>query len=286
MSKLTIMKGLPASGKTTKAKEIIKEAGNTVRINKDLLRTMLHFDKFTHRNEKLTQQASLALTLSFLTSNVNVIVDDTNLNLDVVAEYQKIAKTAKAKMEYFEMNVPLEALIIRDEMREKKVGFDVIINMAVRYGLHEIPGPIVICDLDGTLCDLNHRLHHVKGEKKDWKSFFKELHKDTPNPKVAEMLQTADREGKTVVFVSGRPEEYKEQTLKWLYKHHFNFFHTIIMRRSGDSRDDDIVKEDILNTYFPDKSKIELVIDDRPRVIRMWERNGLKVIDVGSGVEF
>jgi tRNA uridine 5-carbamoylmethylation protein Kti12 len=50
------MKGLPACGKSTKAEEIIRNAGNTVRINKDLLRTMLHFDKFTHVNEEHTRR--------------------------------------------------------------------------------------------------------------------------------------------------------------------------------------------------------------------------------------
>jgi hypothetical protein len=57
------------------------------------------------------------------------------------------------------------------------------------------------------------------------------------------------------------------------------------MREDGDHRPDDEVKEDILNTHF-DKGRIELVIDDRPRVIRMWQRHGLKVLDVGDGVEF
>lgn len=57
MAKLTIMRGLPASGKSTKAKELLS-VGNTVRINKDLLRTMLHFDTFTGRNEGMTRDAA------------------------------------------------------------------------------------------------------------------------------------------------------------------------------------------------------------------------------------
>ena len=42
MSKMVIMQGLPASGKSTRAEEIERSMGNAVRINKDLLRTMLH----------------------------------------------------------------------------------------------------------------------------------------------------------------------------------------------------------------------------------------------------
>jgi hypothetical protein len=58
------------------------------------------------------------------------------------------------------------------------------------------------------------------------------------------------------------------------------------MRRADDMRDDTIVKKQMLDTYFPDTSKIEAVIDDRPPVIRMWRENGLNVIDVGKGIEF
>src|SRR4051812_38724625 len=79
MAKLIIMQGLPASGKSTKAKELL-EHGNTVRLNKDLLRTMLHFDKFTGRNEGLTQDAALFLADNFLEKDINVIIDDTNFN--------------------------------------------------------------------------------------------------------------------------------------------------------------------------------------------------------------
>jgi hypothetical protein len=46
------------------------------------------------------------------------------------------------------------------------------------------------------------------------------------------------------------------------------------------------VKNQMLDTYFPDKNVIRAVIDDRPSVIRMWRENGLDVIDVGKGIEF
>ena len=34
------------------------------------------------------------------------------------------------------------------------------------------------------------------------------------------------------------------------------------------------------------KENIFMVFDDRPSVIRMWRENGVKVVDVGDGVEF
>ena len=60
------------------------------------------------------------------------------------------------------------------------------------------------------------------------------------------------------------------------------------MRAGGDYRHDDIVKQEILNSilgWIP-KEQIEYVVDDRPRVIRMWRANGLLCHDVGPGTEF
>lgn len=291
MSKLIIMKGLPASGKSTKAKELIADYGNTVRINKDLLRTMLHFDKFNGKNESVTNEASKELARAFLIAEMNVIVDDTNLNPKVIQGWRSLAESLNedgthVKLEYVDMTgVDIDECILRDYEREKSVGKDVIINMALRTGLYNMPTS-VICDLDGTLCNIDHRLHYVKGERKDWKGFYSGIADDTVNEKVLEEIKTLSAEGHHIVFVSGRPEDYKQVTLDWLKKHGINFFTTLIMRKSGDSRPDDEVKREILSAYFKDKKSIIKVIDDRPRVIRMWREEGLEVMDVGHGVEF
>lgn len=287
MAKLTIMLGLPASGKSTYAKSLLEKAGKTVRINKDLLCTMLHFDKFTGKNKAITHETAQALALGFLKKGTSVIVDDTNLNPKTVQSWKTLAKMANAKIEYGDMtHIPLAECIVRDSTREKKVGKDVIVNMALRTGMYELKGPIVICDLDGTLCDTSKRQRFLEGPKKDWKSFFEDIPNDEPRAHVRRALIQAFNGGATIVYVSGRPEKYKQQTLAWLKKHCLNFHATIIMRRDGDNRPDTEVKQDILDTYFPDKEDIACVIDDRPNVIRMWKSNGLIVVDVGDGKEF
>jgi hypothetical protein len=52
------------------------------------------------------------------------------------------------------------------------------------------------------------------------------------------------------------------------------------MRRGGDHRPDDMVKEEIL-ALLP-KERIVKVIDDRPRVIAMWKKHGLDVMEVNQ----
>src|ERR1700722_16079343 len=46
----------------------------------------------------------------------------------------------------------------------------------------------IICDLDGTLCNIDHRLHWVRNEKKNWPMFFAGIKNDTLNQWCADIL--------------------------------------------------------------------------------------------------
>lgn len=291
MSKMTIMQGLPASGKSTRALEIIRKEGNTVRINKDLIRTMLHFDKFNFTNEDLTRKAARMLTKSFLEDGVNVIIDDTNLNEGTLQSWKDLAKECNAKIKYEDIDTDWATCVFRDTHREKRVGREVIMNMAFASGRYPRPEkPLVLCDLDGTLCDIRHRLHFVKnlpeGAKADWKGFFAGIPDDTVNPEVQKMLIDYYNKGHNIVLVSARPDAYRQATEEWLTKHMLTFPVALFMRRDGDHRVDTEVKKGMYESLFEHKYPIEVVIDDRPSVIRMWRELGLNVIDVGGGVEF
>jgi len=287
---MTIMRGLIASGKTTKCLELLSH-GNTVRINKDSLRTMLHGDKFTGRNEGLTRDASRELAKMYLQKGTNVIIDDTNLNDSTLRSWKDLAKDLNVKIETVDMtDVSVETCIQRDSEREKPIGSTVIKNMAIRAGLVVFErDSIVLCDIDGTISDPTSRLHYVnkpEGEKKDWKAFFSEMSNDPVREDVRDKLLRYQTEGKTIIFMTARPEDYKEVTLKWLSDNNLNFAYTLLMRRSGDKRPDTDVKKDLFNYYFPDKSVVHAVLDDRPSIIRGWREMGLPVIDCGKGIEF
>lgn len=290
MSKLIILKGLPACGKSTRAEQILREDGNTIRLNKDLAREMLHMGKFTGRNESLTRDAVRALAEMYLKKKINVIVDDTNLNPGTMQSWKDLAKDT-AKVEVIDMtDVPVEVCVMRDSERTKSVGGTVIKNMALRYGLKSFSaGSVVLCDIDGTIADTTHRLHYVnppEGEKKDWKGFFSEMANDIVRLDVQKILVDLYNQGFTIIFLSARPDSYKDVTLKWLADKNLSFAYTLIMRQSHDKRPDTEVKADMLNLHFPDKGVIHTIIDDRPSVIRMWKEMGLNVIDVGAGIEF
>ena len=296
MAKLTINIGLPASGKSTESEAKMTREGNTVRINKDLLRTMLHFDKFNYKNEGHTRDASRVLATHFLSKGINVIIDDTNLNPGTRQSWVELAKQFEAKIEYIDMtNVPIDECIRRDTLRENSVGKSVIQKMAMQHLGYLSGESIVICDLDGTLCDIKHRLHFVNGEKKDWKSFFQHMMGDKLRIDVFEKLHEAltgmsPIQTSRLIFVSARPESYRGMTLEWLTKSLsgtglLERCEALIMREDGDSRPDTQVKSDIYDKYLK-QLRIIKVFDDRPSVIRMWREKGLEVEDVGDGIEF
>ena len=151
---------------------------------------------------------------------------------------------------------------------------------------------IIVCDLDGTLCNIDHRLHFVQvaqGERKDWDSFFNGVPNDTVNKPVLEVL---DRFRLTlndfqIVFCSGRPERCRTDTVEWLKKYYFTecegkLHYELYMRQDGDFRRDDIVKQEILDKYI-DKDRVLFVLDDRDQVVDMWRRNGLTCFQVAEG---
>ncbi|VVB50661.1 L-seryl-tRNA(Sec) kinase [uncultured archaeon] len=288
------MYGLPGSGKSTLAAKMCRENGHLVRVNKDLLREMLLCNHWVPKKEKTIGRTALELVRYLLKEGHDVIVDETSLNPIHEQNYRRIADEYKASYELIKMDTPVSVCVHRDAERikrgERGVGRDVILNMAFQYNIFRSPNTCVVFDMDGTLADCSPRRHFVRnlnGDpnwKKDWKSFFDHIMDDTPRPTVVAELMKAREEGHDVIIVSARPEDRRKVTEDWLMKHSIPH-DRIIMRRSGDSRDDTIVKQEIIDTYM-DKSKIVRWFDDRPSVIRQVRTNGIQVIDVGQGEEF
>lgn len=284
-----MMKGLPASGKSTRAEEIVRGGGSFIRVNRDLLRTMLHFDKWSGYNEGITVNVEKAIVLNALTNGMSVVVDDTNLNPGNEEMWKQIALSVDAKFEVEPINTNVGECLTRDALRAKPVGRHVIMKMAMEYKLLQHPDKaFVVCDLDGTIANIDHRLKFAKGDEKDWDTFFSLVPYDSLRTEVFEMLKDYASKGFEIVFVSARPERCRKDTEKWLYENGMGvpFYTNLFMRQDHDKRDDVLVKGDMFDKYFKDKYKIETVIDDRPKVIRMWQERGVPVIDVGAGIEF
>lgn len=149
----------------------------------------------------------------------------------------------------------------------------------------------IICDIDGTIADLSHRLHHINpppGQRKNWVAFHDGVGGDAPHSDMLTILWLLTQwklgwHSRRVVYVSGRMSRTRDDTRQWLDKHGFppGDLH---MRDDGDFRSDDVVKEEILDTQLcltPDD--VLCVLDDRDRVVSMWRRRGFRCMQVAPG---
>lgn len=140
---------------------------------------------------------------------------------------------------------------------------------------------VYVFDLDGTICNTSHRKQYVQTKPKNWDAWNAGLVLDKPNVQVVNVLHGLFRSAFGILLVSGRSEDYRQETLDWLKKHNV-VFDQLYMRKSKDHRADDIIKGEIADTIMK-TNKILGVFDDRKRVVDMWIERGVFVFDVGQG---
>lgn len=158
----------------------------------------------------------------------------------------------------------------------------------------------IIFDIDGTLADLSHRLHYIKDGNRDWPSFLMEVHKDKPIEEVVLMYKVleeyrankAKRYGNTPVHlpyallvVSARDGEVFAPTVKWLKDVAGIVPDKLYMRARGDTRQDSVVKQEILERIKLDGYEPFIVFDDRQRVVDMWRANGIRTFQVAPNFD-
>jgi hypothetical protein len=89
--------------------------------------------------------------------------------------------------------------------------------------------------------------------------------------------------GHHIVFCSGRTDDGREATERWLERHVAVPYEALFMRVTGDSRKDSIVKKEIFEREIRHRWRITGVFDDRAQVVRMWRALGLTVFQVADG---
>lgn len=291
MKKVLILKGLPASGKSTFARKLLDEnKGAWKRLNKDEIRLMLDNSHHTTENEKFVEKVRDMMMIEALKAGKHVVIDDTNLSDRPVERItQVVQKYAKdngdqVKIEIKQMETTLEESLERDEKRDKKVGRNVIMNMYKQHILKDERGPhylsqdetlppAILCDLDGTLAIIHNR------------SPFEALkvENDLLNKPIAEIVKQYYELGVKIIFMSGREELARKPTLNWLKFHNIPF-HELYMRNTGDSRKDSIVKKELFETHILGKYFVKFVLDDRNQVVDLWRLElGLPCLQVNYG---
>lgn len=288
MPKLIMTKGLPASGKTTWAKQ-----QKAKRVNKDDLRAMLDNSVWSKENETFVLEVRDSLVTHILNSNYDCIVDDTNLAPKHESTLRALAEQLGAEFEIKDFtDVSLSTCLKRDSERANSVGEKVIKTMyktflkgkvdvaqyqPIPYN-DDLPACIIV-DIDGTLAHMSGRSPYD----------YSQVHTDTVDETVANIVRRyyardimTDIPETYVVIVSGREDGCKDVTVKWLADNGIPY-DEIYMRKHDDHRDDRIVKKEIYDEFIKPRYNVRFVLDDRDRVVKMWREQGLKVLQVAEG---
>jgi predicted kinase len=291
MLTVTILKGLPASGKSTWAKKMVDEhPGMYKRINKDDLRAMLDNSHHSKGNEVFVLKTRDWLIIEALKEGKHVIVDDTNMDpkheiriREIVAEYAREAERP-IKVEVKEFTSSLEESIERDAKRPAPVGEKAIRAIHTRYidSVGRMPfyteqdaslPKAIICDIDGTLA-LIHGRNPFDASR---------CERDLINDPVVNIVRHYKTLGHTIILLSGRSASHRVQTINWLSAHQipYDFLH---MRSEGDMRKDSIIKKELYERHIKGMYHIDFVLDDRNQVVDMWRKEiGLLCLQVYYG---
>ena len=145
----------------------------------------------------------------------------------------------------------------------------------------------VIFDLDGTLALIDKRrdLATKDNGKMDWDVFFNpdNIDLDIPNDTVVDMADMLNKQGYTIMILSGRSDVTYQATIDWLNKHGIWFDNLIMRTKHYHYTKDSDLKQMWLDTATFDKDDVFAVFDDRQQVVDMWRQNGLTTFQVADG---
>ncbi|GAA5198661.1 hypothetical protein GCM10025773_12140 [Microbacterium jejuense] len=304
MPTITLTRGIPGSGKSTFAREWVQEdPDHRIRINRDDLRRTLYATTstlLTTDQERFVSVVEKDIARDALRNGYDVVVDAMNLNPRWVKEWQKLGHPVIFR----DFPISLEDAIARDDQREHRIGEDVIRRLFQRYtdkgALPATPLPVKApvfdpyvpgdiatysFDIDGTLALMGDR----RGPYDTSKYHLDE--RDNAVWDIYSLLEYAldDFYGPgsrgtswAIIGLSGRSEDHRAVTEKWLTDHDITF-DALFMRPSGDTRNDAIVKSELVDQHISGVYNVIAHFDDRNRVVNALRAKGLKVVQVAPG---
>lgn len=317
MKTILILKGLPASGKSTFAKEYVKDNKGWVRLNNDELSSMLFGPGFIKGVNDNLSSIRLDLVCKLMAMKKNIVIDNTNLHPDRVEEIERIVNlynANSANTEKYEIkiksftDVPVAECIRRNRLREHPVPEKVIYEMYHAYILPKVQKAIqdaklpkaMIVDIDGTIA------RNVSRNIYDHSRYYE----DEPITEVLDIVLDLEAAGNKIIFLTGRDDDGRDQTLRWLrdkagFKNYeclsteelaainsssvtaHNAFSLLMRPASGDRNKipDTEYKEAIFNEQVKGKFYISAWFEDRIRNIEMARHKlGITaVFQVGEG---
>lgn len=284
---LTLMVGPPGSGKSTYAKTLVEQG-------------------FVYANQDLQGRGYLDVLEKAVAEGKNVVVDRMNFDKKQRSQLISLARPSGYAIQIVVLHESQQTCFdrmikrenhptIKDESSARRAlntffskyerVEDSEADIVKRIWPEGEKPSAIVSDLDGTLCNVDHRLHFIRRDgRKDWKGFFDGLPGDTVNQWCKDIVKSMSKDH-AIVYCSGRPDSYMKQTTEWLGRHEMLDFPNsyIFMRNRSDFRDDSIAKEILLDFEILTRFTPYFMIDDRQRVVDMWRRRGYTCLQCAPG---
>ncbi|MGW6817679.1 phosphatase domain-containing protein [Streptomyces sp. NPDC055005] len=135
--------------------------------------------------------------------------------------------------------------------------------------------PLAVFDIDNTLADTDHRQHFLERRPRDWAGFFGAAPADPPLARgVALAVESAvDCE---VVYLTGRPERCRADTVEWLDRHGLPEGR-LWMRGNQDRRPARTTKLEVLRRLGRGRD-VRMLVDDDELVCQAARAAGFRVV--------
>jgi len=285
IKKAILTKGLIASGKSSWAKQFVKDNKDYMRLSRDDFRHMLDSYSYSDETEAVVTRMMNACLADLIDRDKNIIIDEQHLNEKFLNARIAQLEGRRYEVEVKEFPITLGEAIERDSKREFSIGAGVIKKTWRMYELTlkdmlERAKPVypwndklpyvILCDIDGTLSNsYKRKIFDFPACVNDELYFPVWSVLDKFNGKV------------DIILMSGREEICRAETEWWLKAKHVPY-KELHMRKAKDFRDDCTVKRELFDEHIRNKFQPMFVLDDRPVVCQMWVEMGIFLFDVSQ----
>lgn len=140
---------------------------------------------------------------------------------------------------------------------------------------------VTLWDLDGTLSLHGEGTTNDRGHF-DWDMV---IHDEVNEAVKAIFVAFASQGWYRPVFMTGRMERARPDTLRWLYRHITRSNEIeLYMREDDDFREDYVLKEELYREHIAPRYNVVIAFDDRQQVVDMYrDKCGLTVAQVAPG---
>ena len=97
-----------------------------------------------------------------------------------------------------------------------------------------------------------------------------------------QLIKAMSSLGVEIILLTGRGEEYRQETETWLRKQSVKY-KTLYMRRVKDERTDAIIKKEVYVEHVKNTYETLFVVEDRKSVVEMWREIGVTCLQCDWG---